>query len=135
MYYSTGFLFNPVFSEVVLIRKTHPPWQKGLLNGVGGKVENEESAKEAMIREFEEEAGKHFEAWEPFTQVNDSDAELNFFVGCGDLNDVESKTDEDIEIHNPNEVQILETVPKVNWLVPMAETAFKEGKFYKVNSK
>lgn len=50
-----GFLFSP--THVLLVRKTHPSWQVGLLNGVGGKMENKETPIEAMRREFQEEAG------------------------------------------------------------------------------
>lgn len=37
--YVVGFLFNPEGDEVVLVLKTKPDWQRGRLNGVGGKVE------------------------------------------------------------------------------------------------
>ena len=43
---------------VVLIKKERPKWQKGFLNGVGGKLEKNETALEAMIREFFEETGQ-----------------------------------------------------------------------------
>src|SRR5271167_3288640 len=55
--YVVGFLIDPTLSKVVLIRKVNPEWQRGLLNGVGGKVEPGEDATTAMHREFEEEAG------------------------------------------------------------------------------
>lgn len=43
---------------VVLVKKERPEWQKGFLNGVGGKLEKNESPLEAMIREFFEETGQ-----------------------------------------------------------------------------
>lgn len=53
--YVLGFAF---FGErVLLIEKARPPWQKGRLNGLGGKVETTESSLGAMCREFAEEAG------------------------------------------------------------------------------
>lgn len=55
--YSLGFLFTYDYSKVALIRKIKPDWQKGKLNGVGGKVEEGESFRRAMQREWEEEAG------------------------------------------------------------------------------
>ena len=57
IYYVVGFLFNPDMTEVVLIKKNRPDWQKGLLNGVGGKIESGEDPITAMIREFKEETG------------------------------------------------------------------------------
>ena len=53
--YVVGFLFKEDKSSVVLIRKDRPAWQAGKLNGVGGKIEPNESAIDAMVREFREE--------------------------------------------------------------------------------
>lgn len=55
--YVVGFLTDSDGEDVVLIRKTHPAWQKGLLNGVGGNIESGETPHQAMVREFREEAG------------------------------------------------------------------------------
>jgi 8-oxo-dGTP diphosphatase len=54
--YVVGFAFDPL-KKVYLIRKTKPAWQRGLLNGIGGKIEFGESSVRAMSREFHEEAG------------------------------------------------------------------------------
>lgn len=43
--------------NVLLIEKQRPEWQKGRLNGVGGKIEPGEADSSAMIREFAEETG------------------------------------------------------------------------------
>src|SRR5690606_7863558 len=53
--------------HVCLIRKQKPDWQKGLLNGVGGKIEDSDGStaitrwdviqQRAMAREFFEETG------------------------------------------------------------------------------
>jgi hypothetical protein len=39
MEYVCGFMFANDFTEVALIRKNKPEWQRGKLNGIGGKVE------------------------------------------------------------------------------------------------
>lgn len=57
MEYALGFLFSVDFSRVVLIRKNNPEWQRNMLNGVGGKLETNETPIEAMEREFFEETG------------------------------------------------------------------------------
>lgn len=44
-------------NRVLLLRKKKPEEHKGLLNGFGGKVEDNETAEQAMVREFKEEAG------------------------------------------------------------------------------
>lgn len=56
--YVLGFAFDWKREHIVLIHKERPEWQKGKLNGVGGKVEKEDSCiHEAMVREFFEETG------------------------------------------------------------------------------
>lgn len=52
--YVLGFAYCPKF--YLLIQKTHPDFQFGKLNGVGGLVESYESNASAMVREFKEEA-------------------------------------------------------------------------------
>ena len=57
MRYVVGYMFSPDYREVALIRKAKPEWQRGKLNGVGGKIEIGERKGIAMSREFAEEAG------------------------------------------------------------------------------
>lgn len=66
--FTVGFVFSPDLETVMLIEKDtsdkpSQKWQDGLLNGVGGKIENGESAKECMIRECHEEFGVYIENW------------------------------------------------------------------------
>lgn len=55
--YVVGFAFTEAKNLVLLINKDHPEWQRGLLNGVGGKIEEGETAIQAMHRECNEEVG------------------------------------------------------------------------------
>lgn len=64
-----GFLFDDLGASVALIEKQHPEWQRGLLNGIGGKVEEGESPLAAMIREFKEETGVVQEDWQHFATM------------------------------------------------------------------
>lgn len=61
--YCCGFLFHPTYNEVLLIEKRRPEWQRGLLNGVGGHVEDGEAPYVAMVREFKEEVGVEVVNW------------------------------------------------------------------------
>lgn len=54
--YVCGFLFGDR-GRVALIHKARPAWQRGRLNGVGGKIEPGETPRQAMAREFREETG------------------------------------------------------------------------------
>jgi 8-oxo-dGTP diphosphatase len=62
-HYVVGFLFGHDKTMVALIKKSRPEWQKGMLNGIGGKIENSENALTAMRREFKEEAGADVSDW------------------------------------------------------------------------
>lgn len=56
--YVLGFAFDRNGDNLVLIEKQRPEWQAGKLNGIGGKIEPEDSSPNAaMIREFKEETG------------------------------------------------------------------------------
>lgn len=60
---------NKVGRERVLLTvKERPKWQKGLLNGIGGHIEEGEEPIAAMTREFREEAGlaTHTMDWSEF---------------------------------------------------------------------
>jgi 8-oxo-dGTP pyrophosphatase MutT (NUDIX family) len=62
-HYCLGFAFNEDRTKVVLIKKNKPDFLKGLLTGVGGYVEPNETPEEAMPREFEEETGVLITGW------------------------------------------------------------------------
>ena len=52
-----AFIFNKDLTKVLLITKQKPDQHKGLLNGLGGKLEANESHLDCVVREIEEEAG------------------------------------------------------------------------------
>ncbi len=56
-HYVLGLVFNCQEDKVLLIEKKRPDWMKGRWNGIGGKIEEEETPKEAMTRECMEEIG------------------------------------------------------------------------------
>ena len=53
--YVVGFAFDADLHYVSLIRKNKEGWQKGLMNGLGGHVDEGETPEQAMVREFLEE--------------------------------------------------------------------------------
>jgi 8-oxo-dGTP diphosphatase len=65
MDYVVGFAFDGLDlpdTHVLLIRKKKPDWQRGKLNGIGGKIGDKPSISnetpiQAMVREFHEETG------------------------------------------------------------------------------
>lgn len=92
-----------------------------MLNGVGGKVDVNESTEEAMIREFEEEAGLRVENWKEFLTLSGETWEVYFYHSIAENYDkVYSKTDEQIEIHYTFNIFELEIIPNLKWIIPMA---------------
>ena len=119
--YVCGFLFDPLFRAVVLIRKIRPLWQAGKWNGVGGKIEAGETPLQAMQREFHEEAGLKVESWKPFCVLVGEDYEVHFFMATApEFNTVKTCTAEVIEIHRVESLGWIITVPNLCWLIPMA---------------
>lgn len=66
-------MFDPRFHRVALIRKAKPEWQKGKLNGIGGKIEEGEGPFAAMVREFREETGVDHRDWGTFAEMTGPD--------------------------------------------------------------
>ncbi len=133
--YVVGFLLDQDRSHVVLVRKNRPAWQAGRLNGVGGKIEPDESPSDAMAREFMEETGCWVPPgdWEPMCSVTwpddldriqDGKAPIvHFFrsVVEGPLERlVATQTDEAIEVVAAGLLHLQLLIPNLHWLIPLA---------------
>lgn len=112
-----GFLFNE--GKVALVLKTHPEWQAGKLNGVGGNIDEGETPLQAMQREFLEEAGADVKSWREFAIINVEVGTVRFFAAQGDYKIV-SKTEEEVDWYPTDDVKNLPIVPNLEWLIPMA---------------
>ncbi len=121
--YVTGFLFSQDATRVVLIKKCLPEWQQGLLNGVGGKIENNESSCDAMVREFQEETGVFVahDQWTCYTKIyRPNYYELDVYYAYSDLA-YEAKTVEREEVYLIKLQDIPENIiPNLRWLIPLA---------------
>lgn len=118
--YVVGFLFRNGGDEVALIRKNKPSWQKGLLNGVGGKIEFDEHPLTAMIREFEEEAGPFIVNWRCFAVMTLKHGNKIYFYASHEIVEVESKTDEEVSWYPVAHLRQYGILSNLNWLVPLA---------------
>lgn len=124
--YVVGFLFTrEEHKQVLLIRKSHPEWQKGKLNGVGGHVEAGETFFQAMHREFVEETGiLHELRWVPFLHMCGPDWECIFFRAHIHQEKVTLRpivtTDELVDWYDVHRVPNLNPIPNLRWLIPMA---------------
>jgi 8-oxo-dGTP diphosphatase len=129
--YCVGFMFSLGMKAVVLIRKKRPDWQRGLLNGVGGKLQGGEAPLEGMRREFREETGVEWDDWSPLARLDFPEATVWFFWAASDsaFMACKTQTDEEVEFHFTDELwqrgsfgSDLGIVPNALWLVPMAMT-------------
>jgi ADP-ribose pyrophosphatase YjhB (NUDIX family) len=122
--YVVGFLLDPTLSKVVLIRKNKPAFQCDLLNGVGGKIEPGEASKDAMDREFFEEAGIKGLDWRHFLTLHTpSESLLYFFFAIGNVHKVKSITPEEVKVYDINEIMNrCDTMPNIRWCIQMARS-------------
>jgi 8-oxo-dGTP diphosphatase len=114
-------------SKMAFIKKNRPAWQAGLLNGIGGKVEELETFDGAMDREFREETGWQLPiAWRPLlTMTYPGQAVIAFYtalVGPEVLNGLCTATDEPVEVHSIEYPSLYPHlfIRNLHWIVPLA---------------
>ncbi|HEC66689.1 MAG TPA: NUDIX domain-containing protein [bacterium] len=119
--YCLGFYFYKTNNthRVYLIRKSKnkgPEVIRGLWNGLGGKLEEGETAVGAMIREFEEESGHRVIDWDYRIKMEGRDYILHIFSTVGPPF-VPKPVFEEV---GSRLVGMLpsNSAPHVNWLVP-----------------
>jgi 8-oxo-dGTP diphosphatase len=120
--YVVGFAFNLERSSVLLVRKLRPKWQKGCLNGIGGKVEDGETHLEAMNRECLEESGLLL-SWiyrGMMTGINNDDNpfEGHIYYAYGDIHQFKQKEDELLGVYPVQSLGGEKTLENLKWLIP-----------------
>lgn len=121
--YVLGFGFSAQMERVVLIRKNKPAWQRGKLNGIGGKIEDE-SKYTAMVREFKEECGcqTHGEQWSYFCRMEGNDFAVHCFATVVDPTACRTTEAEKVELITVSEIKNLQNqmVENLPWLIHLA---------------
>lgn len=124
--YVVGFAFNRNIDQLVLIEKQRPDWQRGKLNGVGGKVDIVELPIDAMIREFAEETGVELIDWWYFGRLRGPDHIVHLYTIFDDqIKRCRTTTDESIAFIHPRDLPA-NVVPNLRWIVPAALQQFTE---------
>lgn len=121
--YVCGFYFDHTLQQVVLIWKNKPAWQRGKLNGVGGKIEEGELPITAMRREFHEETGILHDEWVDLITLTGEDWCVYFFYSIGKPNEfeyVESKEAEEVAKIDIDRLDEYPHISNLRWLIPMA---------------
>ena len=127
--YVLGFAFSEDLKHVWLIRKQRPEWQRGLINGIGGKVEGLESPYEAMQREFKEEAGEHIVGWKQFAFMSAGKANIVCFAAIVPKDQrPQTMTDEFVIVLSVTDVNTDRAlmIGNIPWLVHMALSCLRK---------
>ena len=92
--------------EILLLKKNNPDWQKGLYNGIGGKVELNTTPLETIIKKCQEELGVNISNWiELDSEISSSGIEIVYFLTTlneGEIKKLQSQTDERSELFSIN---------------------------------
>lgn len=112
---------------VYLIRKSRPDWQKGLYNGIGGHIENDETPEYTIVREFKEETG--FETiqndWSKCAVISGDTFIVHFFYAFADLtvenflHRIRTKTDEIVTPIPAFDFYRYPVIYNLKWLIPL----------------
>lgn len=128
--YTAAFLFNHNRSQVALIKKARPEWQKGNLNGIGGHIEEGETPESCNVREFEEETGlvTTQDQWRKFAIIQGDGFIVHFFE-CSrpyEASEIEIQHTDDAEPVDwyPSNLEVwgvpLKVISNLRWLIPLA---------------
>jgi len=127
--YVVGFAFTEDRDKVLLVQKLRPRWQRGLLNGIGGKVERDEVSIVAMRRECKEETGliliwkcggvMRGQGKDSQFKFKAQNWECHFYYAYSDaILDFQQLEDEKLGLFNPRLLRFFTTVPNLDFLIP-----------------
>lgn len=121
-----GFCFDSKKNYVLLIKKKRPDWQKGLFNGIGGKIEFDESPQEAMNRESLEEADLSvdwfYRGIMKGTNNDKTKFECSIFSAYDDaVNHFKQMEDEKLYLISVHQLSQIKTIENLYFLIPMLE--------------
>ncbi len=121
--YVLGFMFSEDRRYVALIEKNRPTWQAGLLNGVGGHIEDDDDGPgTAMAREFREETGVQTDPgdWEWYASLSNEKCFIYIFRMFSDkVWDARTLTDEEVFVRTIGN-NFDKRIPNLSWLIPLA---------------
>lgn len=139
--YVLGFAFDDL-GRVALVRKNRPDWQRGKLNGIGGKVEpGDLNLLTAMQRKFREEAGVNVPHtdWRERGVMRGADWTVFVFTHTGPLiRDARTTIDEQVNLFVRSSMhlwrhQCIENVPTLIELCALPpQDAGDRGPFFKL---
>lgn len=125
-------MFSHDLRQVVLIRKNKPVWQSGKLNGIGGKLEENEVGLIAMKREFKEETGVETSVnqWRHYCSLRGSEFCVECFCTMGDVDHCKTMESEEVAPFYLSEVPSHRTdmIENIGWLMSLAIDRLTDGR-------
>jgi 8-oxo-dGTP diphosphatase len=118
--YVLGFVFDVESNRIVLIQKKRPTWQAGKWNGIGGHIEDGETSRDAMIREFQEETGVEIpkDLWQDICYLRGDDWSVVVYTAVSvDIEHCSTMTDEEVRVFPVAELP--EVIDNLSWLIPL----------------
>lgn len=130
-HYVAALLLDTNYEQVLLIRKSHPQWMAGKLNGIGGHIESNESPLIAMQREFNEETGLINPDWRLFATLEGKEDgretfRIHWFTATITRTDewrAAAPSDEPVNwyyVHTVDAYSNTISMPNLKWLIEMA---------------
>lgn len=124
MNYVLIFLFTPEFEKVLLMKKNKPDFQNGKLNGLGGKIELNETSFDAARRELKEESGIEGIDIQFIISFGNESWNVDMYTGIydGDISLVKSIESEKIDWYYVNSLPVGVNdmlLRNLKWLIPL----------------
>ena len=117
--YVIGLIFDDK-NRILLINKLRPDWQKGYYNGIGGKVEGNETFMKAMIRETKEEANLDIKKnWKLYHKDILANVQINTYyqkISSKEIEKFKSLTDEKVELFEIDKLPT-NTLPDIRHMI------------------
>lgn len=128
--FTVGFIFDASLERVLLVHKEKPDWQKGFLNGIGGKYEANETAAACIRRETMEESRLDIteSAWMQVGTIRRGTAEVDVMTACyaGNRADAVMADYEKVEWFLVRELPST-MLDNLAWLIPLSLEKHRTG--------
>jgi len=126
--FTLGFIFDSSHKKVLLVHKQKPEWQKGKINGIGGKLEDGESHVACISRETREESCLIIpeDAWVFLGLLSTKNSwRIHTYMTTyeGEMTDAQKGDHEEIEWFSCDELPE-ECIANLRWIIPFAQEQF-----------
>jgi 8-oxo-dGTP diphosphatase len=121
-----AFIFDHTGQNVLLIEKEKPAAHKGMLNGLGGKLEAGETHRECVVREIEEEAEIQTDpaTWLEVGEITWENWHVTIWTYQLQENTPPTFTDPAVAWYSVNELPS-NAITNLTWLIPLCADCLK----------